>query len=217
MRDSACGSGGGGDAARPRSDETGDLLADLGRNLRRLRTSRGFSLERFSKVCGVSRGMLGQIETGKSVPTIGVLWKIATALDIPFAQLLAGPENKSARVLRRDGTPIIVSDNGGFQSRPLFPRDSGTRAEFYELRLAPAHKHNSEPHAPGTTENLVVTSGLIEIAFDSGAPVNLSKGDAIFFEADVPHSYRNLEEFEAVLYLVVSYESIRQGSAGGHE
>jgi transcriptional regulator with XRE-family HTH domain len=125
--------------------------------------------------------MLGQVETGKSMPTIGVLWKIATALDIPFAQLLAGRENRSARVLRRDGIPIIVSDNGGFQSRDLFPPESENRAEFYELRLAPAHKHNSEAHAPGTTENLVVTSGLVEIALDSGAPVSLSKGDAIFF------------------------------------
>ena len=84
-------------------------------------------------------------------------------------------------------------------------------------RLAPSRKHSSEAHAPGTRENLVVTSGLVEIAFDSGAPVSLSKGGAIFFEADVPHSYRNLEEFEAVLYLVVSYESIRQNGANGHQ
>ena len=128
MPDSACGNGGAdaGGPVRSKSDQTDDLLADLGRNLRRLRTSRGVSLERFSKACGVSRGMLGQIETGKSMPTIGVLWKIATALDIPFAQLLAGREDKGTRVLRRDGIPII-------QSRALFPPGSENRAEFYEL------------------------------------------------------------------------------------
>ncbi|MCP3398902.1 helix-turn-helix domain-containing protein [Bradyrhizobium sp. CCGB20] len=45
-----------------------DLPAILGRNLRRLRTSRGHSLERLAKQSGVSRAMLGQIETGKAFP-----------------------------------------------------------------------------------------------------------------------------------------------------
>ena len=33
----------------------------------------------------------------------------------------------------------------------------------------------------------------------------LDEGDAILFEADVPHSYRNLADGEAVLYLVMTY------------
>ena len=32
--------------------------------------------------------MLGQIELGKSTPTINVLWKIARALDVTFASLI---------------------------------------------------------------------------------------------------------------------------------
>ena len=54
-----------------------DLAHVLGRNLRRLRTRQGLSLERLAKVSGVSRAMLGQIELGRSVPTIGLLWKVA--------------------------------------------------------------------------------------------------------------------------------------------
>jgi transcriptional regulator with XRE-family HTH domain len=200
-----------------KGDHTDDLLAGLGRNLRRLRTSRGFSLERFSKACGVSRGMLGQIETGKSMPTIGVLWKIATALDIPFAQLLNEREVRGAHVLRRDETPLIVSENGCFQSRALFPAALEGPAEFYELRLAASHKHSSEAHAPGTRENLVVTSGLVDIAVGHAAPVRLSKGDAILFEANVPHSYHNVTDIEATLYLVMSYARKAQSNPGSRQ
>ena len=33
----------------------------------------------------------------------------------------------------------------------------------------------------------------------------LNEGDAILFEADVPHSYKNLGMDEAVLFLVMTY------------
>jgi transcriptional regulator with XRE-family HTH domain len=198
-----------------KNSQTNTLLAGLGRNLRRLRTVRGYSLERFSKLSGVSRGMLGQIENGKSMPTIGVLWKIATALDLPFAQLLDGERAKGTHVLRRDEMPVLVSDQGGFQSRALCPLDFKTRTEFYELRLAPLHTHSSEAHAPGTCENLAVISGFVELKIGEAAPVTLYRGDAIFFEADVPHSYRNLEGMEAVLHLVLSYEPPLANLNGG--
>lgn len=190
-----------------KTEQTDPLLVGLGRNLRRLRTIRGYSLERFSKLSGVSRGMLGQIETGKSMPTIGVLWKITTALNIPFAQLLSAEVAHGAQVLRRDEAPVIVSDKGGLQSRALFPTDARSHVEFYELRLAGLHKHVSEAHGPGTWENLTVVSGHVEIVTGDNAPVSLFRGDAIFFEADAPHSYRNLEDREALLYLVISYET----------
>ena len=65
----------------------------VGANLRRLRNQRGLSLERLAQISGVSRAMLGQIELGQSAPTINVLWKIASALEVPFSALIsrAGP------------------------------------------------------------------------------------------------------------------------------
>jgi len=153
--------------------------------------------------------MLGQIETGKSAPTIGLLWKIATALDVPFANLLAAHASSGTAVLRREEAKLLSSSDGRFTSRALFPFDSERRVEFYELRLAANHREDAEAHAPGTRENLVVVRGAVEIATAHMPPVILAEGDAIVFEADVAHSYRNLGSIEAVLYLVMTYvESI---------
>jgi transcriptional regulator with XRE-family HTH domain len=182
-----------------------ELPAVLGRNLRRLRTRRGHSLERLAKLSGVSRAMLGQIETGKSTPTIGLLWKVATALDVPFANLLAADATSGTALLRRDEAKVLSSSDGRFTSRALFPFDSERRVEFYELRLAPNHREDADAHAPGTRENLVVVKGTIEIATAQERPVTLSEGDAIVFEADIAHSYRNLGSTEALLYLVMTY------------
>jgi len=50
----------------------------------------------------------------------------------------------------------------------------------------------------------VVARGEVEIAV--GQEIHrLRTGDAILFEAGVPHVYRNLSTGEAVLYLVMIY------------
>ncbi len=45
----------------------------------------------------------------------------------------------------------------------------------------------------------------MEIRRGRETPSRLGAGDAIVFEADVPHTYRNLGDDEAVLYLVMAY------------
>jgi transcriptional regulator with XRE-family HTH domain len=187
------------------ADPLTDLPLIVGRNLRRLRVRQGHSLERLAKQSGVSRAMLGQIETGKSAPTIGLLWKIAVALGVPFANLLASDHARGILVLRRANAKLLSSNQGQFTSRALFPFDGERQVEFYELRLAPLHRENADAHAPGTRENLVVARGAVEIVSGSERPVTLSEGDAILFEADVPHSYRNLGTEEAILFLVMTY------------
>jgi transcriptional regulator with XRE-family HTH domain len=186
-------------------DDSTELPAVLGRNLRRLRTRQGHSLERLAKLSGVSRAMLGQIETGKSAPTIGLLWKISTALGVPFAALLDSQRVRGTQVLRAGSAKILGSANGKFTSRALFPFDGERKVEFYELRLAAGHTEEAEAHAPGTVENLVLVEGRVEIRPGNEPACRLEPGDAILFEADTPHSYCNTGSREAVLYLVMTY------------
>jgi transcriptional regulator with XRE-family HTH domain len=182
-----------------------DLPAIVGKNLRRLRIRQGHSLERLAKHSGVSRAMLGQIETGKSMPTIGLLWKVATALAVPFASLIATDDAHGPFILRRKNAKLLTSNQGQFTSRALFPFDSERQVEFYELRLSPLHREDADAHAPGTRENLVVARGAIELSAGTDRPIILTEGDAVLFEADVRHSYRNLGTEEAVLFLVMTY------------
>jgi quercetin dioxygenase-like cupin family protein len=149
--------------------------------------------------------MLGQIETGKSTPTIALLWKVATALGVPFATFIDVEHTGGTVVLRKDNEKVLSSSDGRFTSRALFPFDAGRKVEFYELRIAANHTESADAHAPGTHENIVVNRGAIEITVGNDRPVHLREGDAIVFDAGVPHSYRNLEPTEAVLYLVMTY------------
>jgi transcriptional regulator with XRE-family HTH domain len=181
-----------------------DLAPVVGKNLRRLRTERGLSLEGLAQASGVSRAMLGQVELGQSAPTINVLWKIARAVDVPFSALITSAQSTGAKVLRSDSAKRLTSSDGSFSSRALFPWDEPRRVEFYELKLAPKCVEQAEPHAPGTLENLVVTKGSLALEV-AGQRYELGPGDAILFEADHPHVYRNTSSGEAVVYLVMTY------------
>lgn len=196
--------------SQPKSSEvapteaSADLAPVVGKNLRRLRTERGLSLERLAQASGVSRAMLGQVELGQSAPTINVLWKIARALDVPFSALITTTQTSGAKLLRAEQAKRLLSHDGSFSSRALFPFDEPRRVEFYELTLAPRGEENAEAHAPGTVENLVVAHGQIEVDI-SGQTHVLGTGDALLFEADGPHVYRNPGSTPAVLYLVMTY------------
>ncbi len=181
-----------------------DLAPVVGTNLRALRGKRGLSLEKLARLSGVSRAMLGQIELGQSAPTINVLWKISTALGVPFSGLIGQRQAGGVVVLRGASAKTLTNHDGSYSSRALFPFDAPRRVEFYELRLRPGGEEQADGHAPGTVENLVVARGAIELDVE-GARHSLQQGDAIVFEADAPHRYRNTAGGEAVMYLVMTY------------
>lgn len=184
--------------------ETTDLTPILGANLRRLRIRRGLSLERLARASGVSRAMLGQIELGQSTPTINVVWKIARALSVPFSALLSHCARPRTALLRGSRAKVLTSADGKFISRALFPYDEARKAELYELRLRPEGREVAEAHPAGTTENLIVSVGSLELRVESER-FSLQAGDAVFFEADVPHEYRNAGDVDVVMYLVMTY------------
>jgi transcriptional regulator with XRE-family HTH domain len=191
-------------AVTPPTAAPPDLTPIVGANLRRLRTKRGLSLERLSKASGVSRAMLGQVELGKSTPTINVVWKIARALGVPFSALITDPGAGRPTVMPAATARVLKSHDGAFVSRALFPFDEPRDVEFYELRLAPASVERADPHPPGTKENLVVVEGVLGLVV-GGQRHRVGPGDAILFEADVPHEYWNDGEAALRMYLVMTY------------
>jgi transcriptional regulator with XRE-family HTH domain len=185
-----------------------DLTPVVGKNLKRFRFDRGLSLEALSRVAGVSRAMLGQIELGQSTPTINVVWKIARALDVPFSALISDDEKGGTMVLSRAKARVLRSQDGSFSSRALFPQDRARSVEFYELRLAPRAIERADAHRHGTVENLIVAEGMVALDVD-GVKHLLDTGDAIFFEADVAHAYENTSlTQEAVMFLVMTYAKL---------
>lgn len=192
-------------AARPPGDEVGaaDMARRVAENLRDHRKRRELSLDQLSHATGVSRAALSQIETRKTNPTIGVLWKIAAGLGVPFSELI-GESRVSLSVLRRADTQVLRSTDRKFESRPLVPAAGVNQIEMYELNLAARSRHASDPHGPGTKELVVVLSGSLRLTVGDHTD-ELTAGDSVVFDANLPHVYENPGSGEARYHDVIIY------------
>lgn len=89
------------------------LTVVLGDTLRKRRLEMGLSLERLAQSSGVSRGMLGLIESGKTTPSIGILWKISKVLRIPVGEMIPDLFHQIPKFVPKGaGKPVLLEKNG---------------------------------------------------------------------------------------------------------
>jgi transcriptional regulator with XRE-family HTH domain len=176
----------------------------VGENLRHLRRKSGLSLEQLGVISGVSRAMLGQIETGKSAPTINLLGRIAEALKVSVSSLISSPGVGGTVIVPRDRATVVSSSEGGFVSRALFPWGDPQSTEIYDVTIGSQHRELFAAQTAGAKKSLVVVSGTIEIVVGEDSPARLVQGDAILFNADTPHHFHNPTNDDAKAFLVVT-------------
>ena len=193
------------EAPIPAGDEVGvaEMTARVAANLHEQRRRRDMSLDQLAQRTGVSRAALSQIETRKTNPSIGVLWKIASGLGIPFSELVGDSQNAVSVLLRSDAQ-VLRSTDRKFESRPLMPSGGANQIEVYELRLAAHSSHTSEAHGAGTRELIIVLSGSLRMAVGDHKE-ELAAGDSMLFNANVPHVYENAGGAEARYHDVIIY------------
>jgi XRE family transcriptional regulator, regulator of sulfur utilization len=177
---------------------------EVGATLQRMRLERGLTLEDLSRIAGVSKSMLSQIEREKANPTIAITWRLANALGVGIGQLLSAEPRDvdTIRVLEAHETPTLPGNHAGYVLRILGPMELAGKYEWYELTLAPGGELASQAHDPGTNEHLTVLHGTLEI--EVGSSVRKVKiGGTARYPADQNHVIRNVGKTEAKGLLVV--------------
>jgi transcriptional regulator with XRE-family HTH domain len=197
-------------AKRPTVQGLGDDVgaAELARRVadrvKRLRAERRLSLDQLAQASGVSRAALSQIEGARTNPTLGVMWKVAVGLGVPFQALVGAQEASSTRLLRAGDAVALRSTDGRMESRLLSAFGSSDRVEVYELRFDTKGMHRSEPHGPATNETLIVLTGAMRVTAGDEEH-DLAAGDTLFFHANVTHSYENRSSRESRCIDIIAY------------
>lgn len=182
-----------------------DLASHLAQTLKTLRTQRGWSLSQAAENTGVSKAMLGQIERGESSPTVATLWKIATGFNVAFSAFLeAAPLQQTSMLHRYGELPIFNQDNAAMRVVPLFPFDHQLGFDMFVIDLAPGALSESSPHQPGVIEHVIVISGQLELAIN-GVWHRLASGEAMRFQADCAHGYRNASSEPVRIHDLIHY------------
>jgi len=177
----------------------------VGQRLHTLRKARKLSLDELSKMAGVSKSMLSQIERNEANPTVAVLWRLTNALGVALAEFLAVEQHEIAppivSVISPHATPEIKSPDGKCVLRILGPVEMVGHIEWYELQMEPGGVLASEPHQMNSKEHLSVLAG--QVALDvAGTRKTLSQGETARYPVDVRHTITN-EGKEPVSALLV--------------
>ena len=131
-------------------------------NIAILRKKNRLSLEELGKLSGVSKSMLALIEKGDGNPTLGILWKIANGLGVPFDELTRRPDPMNHVVKISEIEPIPIAD-GTARNYSVFSDDKNRRFSVFYLEMDKDCHWNSEPHLQGTIEFFTVPEGSLPI------------------------------------------------------
>ncbi len=163
---------------------TTNLLAQV---VRAHREGRGFSLGALAEKAGISKTSLSKIEAGQGNPSLDVLCRIASALNVPVGTLFGEESRPQLQVVRRDEGQVITSESG-LAIRSILIEGRNHRTEIYEMLLPAQVAYHSFAHLSGTQECIICLEGDLSLG-PEGQEVHLQPGDSVWFSADLPHSY----------------------------
>ena len=151
--------------------------------------------------------MLSQVERGETSPTLAVADRIAGGLELTLSQLLRLDESEGVSIVRRNERRSGGAAKRGHSYQVLTPPVPGQRAEvsLHTLKPGSATGGREDPpmHEPGSRETAVVTEGQLRLVC-AGLAQDLAEGDAVTFDADLPHRFENPGAADARFFAVVA-------------
>ncbi len=164
----------------------------IGERIKRLRLKKSMGLVELGRHTGLSASFLSQLETGRVVPTLRNLARIAMVFSKDLSYFFETEPQAMFRVHRRKERVRLPQT--GVEDPTYFFESLGymvpdRHMDPYFAEFIPLEKHH-EPRAhmhPGF-EFLYVLEG--ELALHHGEHhCTLEPGDAVYFDASTPHSY----------------------------
>ena len=199
-------------ALAPPSSSPADA-PDVGARVRTLREHMGLSLRGLADRSGVSAPMLSQVERGDTSPTLAVATRIAAGLELSLSQLLRLDEGDTVAVVRAGERRSGGAVTRGHGYEVLTPPLPGQRAEVSVHTLAPGAQTGGpgDPprHEPGSRETAVALRGRLRLVCD-GTACDLEEGDAVTFDADLPHHFENPSPEAEARFLAVVAAGLRR-------
>jgi len=167
------------------------LISLIAASIRRERDRAGLSLTELARRAGIAKSTLSQLESGVGNPSVETLWALGVALGVPFSRLVDVPR-PAVRVVRAGEGPVTYSERANYAATLLASCPPNARRDIFRIEVQPGEPRLSDPHMPGTTEHVVLSTGRAHIG-PADQPADLGPGDYISYPGDAPHIFRALE------------------------
>ena len=166
----------------------------IGPKIRGLRLKKKIGLVDLGRHTGLSAALLSKIERGRLFPTLPTLLRIALVFGVGLDYFFAGAREKPLVAITRRSERVELPERPGSREAAYrfasldYPaterRFNGYYAEFF-----PVAPEKLQPHEHAGVEFVYVIQGVLSVHINSEEHA-LEAGDAIYFDASVPHAYR---------------------------
>jgi transcriptional regulator with XRE-family HTH domain len=173
------------------ASESGAPLDVIAASLTRERTRAGLSIAELGRRASVAKSTISQLESGTGNPSVETLWALSTALGVPFSRLVDPPRG-SVRLIRAGEGPTVPAANAQYLATLLASCPPNARRDIYLISAEPGRGRESEPHAAGVLEHVVMAAGRALVG-PQPDPVELGPGDYLSYPGDEPHVFRALQ------------------------
>ena len=176
--------------------ETAELFIaekKIGERIKRLRLKKSMGLVELGRHTGLSASFLSQLETGRVVPTLRNLARIAMVFSKDLSYFFENEPNSTFRVHRRKERVRLPQT--GVEPPTYFFESLGymvpdRHMDPYFAEFIPQQKSAEvKAHMHPGFEFLYIVAGELELRHADQSAV-LGPGDAVYFDASTPHSYR---------------------------
>ena len=209
------------------ADDVEEAIEDkrIGERIKYLRQRKQMGLVELGRHTGLSASFLSQLETGRVVPTLRNLARIAMVFSKDMSFFFEPEKPELFRIIRaedRHRQPQTGADDPGyfFESLghvPGFSQGvSGKRISPYIAEFLPATEtRQPRSHRHAGMELLYVLEGCLKLTHD-GKEDRFEEGDALYFDAGITHSYECADDGPCKALILTMPEALRGNHTGSH-
>jgi transcriptional regulator with XRE-family HTH domain len=169
--------------------EARKAIDNLGETFRRARQTSGMTLETAARRAEVTKGYLSKVESGRAMPSIAVISKLADVYRVTLSDLFMPEGQRSPISLVRADERTLINKNGSelgyvYEFASMMKRNP--RAEVFFLTLPilegadpPRFRHSGE-------EIILLLEGRMRFEY-GGMEFEMAPGDCIQFDANIEH------------------------------
>ncbi len=197
----------------PGDDNVNEDLERIAARIRSWRDEAGFTLQQLGDRSGVSASTIHKIENLQTVPTIGVLLKVANGLNRRPSELLAEVDvGRQVAVMRRDERQsLLVKDRVEIEHLiGMIPRN---KLDVWRVRIEPgmgAGMKGTDAWQFDGEMVILVEEGRVDVEI-AGEKFVVAAGDSIHFDPSLPHSWVAGGELPAQVIVLAAIPERLQG------
>jgi transcriptional regulator with XRE-family HTH domain len=168
---------------------------EIKKMIKKYRNDRGLTMRQLAEKVGCTHSYISQVEKGLSVPSLSMVGKLASALDISVVDLFneLPEEEESDWYLPKKARRTINYPDGKVTSHLLVSRITRRKMEPLISIIEPGGTSDGAEkmrHPVGTEEFVLVLKGEIDFTVN-GKGIHLLEGDTLDFDGTLPHRWQN--------------------------